>query len=167
MRKYWLVAVTALLMIAVGCGGSSGEEPTDGREIPDFDIDEIADVDLMAVLIAEAECEAGWECKTSSRTTALSTRANRFTSKAECVAVRANRQIGEHSRNDEAAFDDGRLSVDRSRLDDCRQVLRDSFCGSEPVRDIGMATFRAMWGCFRPMPATATTAIETSNAVGI
>lgn len=141
MQKLASTAVIALVLALsvqglVGCGDPNGTEEENNDDPPEFDIEEVDDSDLMAVLEAKAECDAGWECPDSNREVTdelVHGEVGQFDSQQECAAHRAAEAVGDRSRDYRAAFEEGRVEVDRSRIEDCRDELRQRWCDNEPV----------------------------------
>ena len=155
MMKMMARVLLMVMFVAAG-GGLSGcgepESEEESEQIPEFDIDEVDDALLMDALIAEAECKAGWACPGANRQTAWNLQdlgTGRFSSKEACVGIRVGRRLEEEPSLDHlAAFDEGRISVDRDRIDDCRAELEQRFCGSDPDYDVDMQTCMGQVGLF-------------------
>ncbi len=158
----------ALMIVTLGCTSEDPSNGTESQKPDDLDVvelEEIDDADLFPILVAEAYCQAGWTCPESHRETAESLDEEmqffpglgirRFSSITECVEV-LTKEIRNTSwpvaisRRDWMVLDEGRVPIDRSNIDDCRDALRTDYCGGRPVRSLEIKRCAGEVGFFQP-----------------
>lgn len=117
------------LCFGAGCGEDDQEDPTDPYA-------EISDEALGVAITGDALCIAGWECVEDDGTVAETSSNNtgRFESLDTCR--QSIRDAGlEEVENPllSRAVEEGRLVVDRHRIEGCRDAIVDRLCSREPV----------------------------------
>lgn len=141
MRRLLVPAAIAFSLVLTGC--PAGDDPGQD-EPPEFDLDDKTDTELIAAMLAEAECEAGWTCPEANHHVVESLQDDgigRFESLEACIGYRTQRRLDEPRHADRtAAIDDGRLEIDRQHTADCRQALVDELCSADYDGDVDIET---------------------------
>ena len=135
----WLVLVL-LVGVALGC---PSEDESEGDDQAQWE--EIDDEDLWPVLFAEVRCSAAWDCPQSHRDTADQLveewfglpAVRRFESNEECIEITTELALEQFgialSPRMKTSLEEGRIEVDRSRIEDCREALYARSCAGISV----------------------------------
>lgn len=88
------------------------------------------DAELRHVLIAEAVCEVAWGCSEEKYDSVFSaSHARGLSSKAECIELFTEFELRERPTPEERlAYEQGRITVDREALLDCREKFLTQYC---------------------------------------
>ena len=140
-RRY--VALAAVILICCitvlwACGSDEASEENDGGQ--GFDLEEFEegldryesfdDAELRYVLSAEAICEVVWGCAGEIYEGAFaSSDPIGQTSKAECIDLLTETELADGPTPEEQlAYEEGRITVDREGLPDCRETFLTEYC---------------------------------------
>lgn len=123
------------ICVAVGAdrpdAGTDAESPTNGGS-GEIDYAELEEHELLLQVEVDARCHARWECGWSGKSWFRDESLVTFESRAQCRQKGRdwfyNPSVKEELK---MAVEAGRLSVDRSAVQDCRDEMNDYFCSGE------------------------------------
>lgn len=126
LRIIFLVFLWAGLM-TVACGGKNATSGGDG------DADRYGE--LLYRLVVESYCESSWECSENNLFSAQASRSvfGRVASVDDCKNLDFEKvpRIGREYPRLEYSIEEGRIIIDSSRYDECKDALKDYLCSED------------------------------------